>query len=122
MTRSNVEKSSINWKEIKRRYEGEPCSIKALARDHETTDTRIHRHAKANGWKLFSPPQRGTATRPQRRPRSAEVVQVGPPSDSVPVANLRRDDGVDDPTIPHPTAIARMRCASIWTPPSRTFT
>jgi hypothetical protein len=33
-----AEKSSPDWSTIRRRYEGEPCSIRALAREHETTE------------------------------------------------------------------------------------
>jgi hypothetical protein len=102
VTTPNVEKSSINWKEIKRRYEGEPCSIKALAREHETTDTRIHRHAKANRWKLYSAPQRGIATRPQR----GRHVVIENPAQSL----FNADGSPGDPTMPHPTEIARATC------------
>jgi hypothetical protein len=69
VTGSKVEYYSMNWIEIKRRYEEEPCSIKALAREYETTDTRIRRHAKANNWKLYSAPQRGPQRATQRRPQ-----------------------------------------------------
>lgn len=54
MTTSNIEKSSIDWKEIRRRYEGERCSIRGLAREHNTSDTAIHRRAKLDDWILFS--------------------------------------------------------------------
>jgi hypothetical protein len=71
VTTSNIEKSSIDWKEIRRRYEQERCSVRALAREHETTDTAIHRRAKSEGWKLFSTtsaPQRGVQ-QPEKKPR-----------------------------------------------------
>ncbi|MCK1603909.1 hypothetical protein IVB02_21330 [Bradyrhizobium sp. 166] len=52
---SNVKNPSIEWKKIRDRYEKEVCSIRALARDFHTTDTTIHRRAKAEGWRLFAP-------------------------------------------------------------------
>jgi hypothetical protein len=74
VTTQHREIPSTDWKEIRRRYEGERCSIRALAREHETTDTTIHRRAKLEGWKLYSAksaqnsaPQRGVQ-QPQKTP------------------------------------------------------
>jgi len=57
VTTQKLEKPSTDWRAIRQRYEGEPCSIRALAREHETTDTAIHRRAKTDNWKRFSAPQ-----------------------------------------------------------------
>lgn len=53
MTTSKIEKSSIDWKEIRRRYEKDSQSVRALAREFHTSDTAIHRKAEAGGWILF---------------------------------------------------------------------
>ena len=54
MTVSKREKLSIDWVLIRQRYEGEPCSIRGLARQHETSDTEIRRRAIAGAWVRFS--------------------------------------------------------------------
>jgi hypothetical protein len=70
-----VEKSSPDWSAIRRRYEGEACSIRALAREHETTDTRIHRRAKSERWIPFGAKSAANPT-PQRGPqRRAEKIE-----------------------------------------------
>jgi hypothetical protein len=111
VTTSKVEKYSIDWMEIKRRYEQEPCSIKALAREHKTTDTRIHRHAKANRWKLYSAPQRRPQRATQRgnRPPTAALAETETGS-QLPHSE---DGSPGDPTIPHPTEIARETCGTL---------
>ncbi|MET4117856.1 hypothetical protein ABIB85_004460 [Bradyrhizobium sp. JR1.5] len=53
---SNEENFSPDWAAIRRRYEGEHCSIRKLARDFHTTDTTIHRRAKREGWTHFAQP------------------------------------------------------------------
>ena len=116
MTGSKVENYSINWIEIKRRYEEEPCSIKALAREYETTDTRIHRHAKANSWKLYSAPQRGPQRATQRRPQrgnrqpTAALAETETGSE---LPHYEEQNGQGDPTMPHPTEIARETCGTL---------
>src|ERR1019366_2614324 len=117
----------MNWIEIKRRYEEEPCSIKALAREHETTDTRIHRHARANSWKIYSAPQRGPQRGPQRRPQRGNrqptaALAETETSSQLPhyeeqnrqrTAAFNKDGSPDDPTMPHPTEIARQTCGTL---------
>jgi hypothetical protein len=113
VTRSKVEDYSINWIEIKRRYEEEPCSIKALAREHETTDTRIHRHAKANSWKIYSAPQRGPQRATQRRPQRGNrqiTSALAEPETGSELPHYEEQNGQGDPTMPHPTEIARETC------------
>jgi hypothetical protein len=75
----DVEENSPDWTAIKRRYEGEPCSVRALAREHKTTDTRIRRRADLERWTLFSAkkvakptPQRGL----QRRAEKIENEEI----------------------------------------------
>ena len=111
MTGSKVENYSINWVEIKRRYEEETCSIKALAREYETTDTRIHRHAKANNWKLFSATQRGPQRRPQRGNRKPTAALAETETGSE-LPHYEEQNGPDDP-MPHPTEIARETCGTL---------
>ena len=112
MTTSKVENYSINWIEIKRRYEEEPCSIKALAREHETTDTRIHRHAKANSWKLYSAPQRGPQRATQRGNRQPTAALAETETGSQ-LPHYEEQNGQGDPTMPHPTEIARETCGTL---------
>ena len=113
MTGSKVEYYSMNWIEIKRRYEEEPCSIKALAREYETTDTRIRRHAKANNWKLYSAPQRGPQRATQRRPQRGNrqpTAALAEPETGSELPHYEEQNGQGDPTMPHPTEIARETC------------
>ena len=115
VTTSKVEKNSTDWVEIKRRYEEEPCSIKALAREHDTTDTRIRRRAKANGWKLYSAPQRAAQRRPQRVKRvGAQPLHSRKEATSeAGTAAFNADGSPGDPTMPHPAEIARETCGTL---------
>jgi hypothetical protein len=54
MTVRNREKSSPDWGVIRRRYEEETLAIRALAREHHTSDTEIRRRAIAGAWVRFS--------------------------------------------------------------------
>jgi hypothetical protein len=112
VTTSKVEKNSTDWVEIKRRYEEEPCSIKALAREHDTTDTRIRRRAKANGWKLYSAPQRRPQRATQRgnRRTSAALAETETGSQT---PHYEEQNGQRDPTMPHPSEIARETCGTL---------
>jgi hypothetical protein len=99
-------RKDIDWAEIRRRYEQEPCSIRALSREFGTTDTRIHRHARANGWKLYTASQRGLQ-------RKTEAAQLPNSNDQTRIAAFNADDSLGDPTIPHPSEIARESCGTI---------
>lgn len=98
MATSKVEKYSIDWKAIRRRYEGQPCSIRALAREHATSDTAIHRRAKLDGWKLFSSPI-PRATEVQQSSKKPMLWDFEPRRDAL-IAGLRRSRngvaGVED--------------------------
>jgi hypothetical protein len=102
VTLRNVKNPSIDWKEIRRRFEEEPCHVRALAREHKTTDTRIRRRVKAEQWKPFVPTRALQRSKPvlQRAAlctiENNEIWAFEPRRDAL-IAGLKRVRNVDNP-------------------------
>jgi hypothetical protein len=94
VTVRSKEKSSPDWSAILRRYEGEPISIRRLARETDTNDMAIHRRAKSDGWVLYSPLPRAQQ-RVQHTESSARPWDIAPRRDALLSALTRRRAGVE---------------------------
>jgi hypothetical protein len=94
MTKPNVKNPSIDWKEIRRRFEEEPSHVRALAREHQTTDTRIHRRAKTEHWKPYS--TKLALQREAQQPSKTPMLWDFEPRRDALIAGLQRSrNGVD---------------------------
>ena len=98
--------NDVDWVAIQKRFEQETCSVRALARQFGTTDTRIRRHALANAWTPYVAPQR----RLQREPELVRRARQG----RAPYESPETVEAID-PAIPHPTEIARATCGTLNT-------
>ena len=101
-------KIDVDWVEIQRRYQQEKCSIRALARQFGTTDTRIRRHALANAWTPYVAPQRRLQREPEPVQRAGQGRAPYEAPETVEAATI-------NPAIHDPTEIARTTCGTLNT-------